>query len=1040
MELKGVVMERISDFNKQDGVGKSRGFGMSGRWERPGTERIFGERGRGFPAIVAAVICFVVFTVWSPVYADCFIFREKMPDQLVLEGMELAENKEEAFQGENCLMAQGTKEEPPEILFQPCDISHAKAIRFFIKTLGTEPLPSIVIESFSGKNSDVLDLNDFRSETGRGGGYVEISIPISAFQRRGEDISSVKGLKFLPATDFQIFFLDDIEIKGEVRKDAESEARTFGGPTRRPWKKDVSESEQEQMQGGEGVGDGEEVDSSRGDSLEKGLNQNKAKEEEEAPPPGVPAKGDKWVLIKYRQLVQVQTANNDVLVLVFRDNGMNDPPPQDANAYTINGEAPPVVGRYSAPIFEGPNVDWKTQRYPVIVMHRMYLPLPNKQMLEEGKTYHITYPGGETTIVFSSRTVLCESIKVNQVGYNPKATQKYAFVAVWMGDLGGHRLKGKNTFEVVNEKTGKVVLTGDVDLVHVAPPNSKDKADVEQEVGGPFYLIDLSKVRPQPGEFFIAIPGLGRSYDFGLDDKHVFHSFYVHMKGFYHQRCGIALEEPYTKWTRGICHTKMTITDADPPDFIKEKGTEVRKSIGGHHDAGDFDQRLSHTLVPGWLMNAYELFPEKFVDGQLDIPEGHNGIPDILDEALWAIKRWEVLQEADGGIRAGVESYRHPYAYGSDEANAAADPLEYRTYKRYGHTTLAGAALFAWASRLVRRFNEEKANELAERAKRAWGFYEMVLKKKKEAEAKVSEDEYTLEKKTGDVTDLEFSKGVLLYAACQLYLLTGEEKYHRVFREIAKYYGTPPYGEWPAQYNGTYYNLKVVNKGMVFTHYFISYLLDKTRRKDPETVELLRKAVLRKADIALYVINRRKWAYLSSAGWGMSTALGRWGDFLLNAYGLTRDQKYFDGASRIADYVLGANPPGWCFTTGLGDRPPYDPLHLDSYKYIKKGMGPAPGIVIYGSPLVQQVPYMIPVVGKTHPLFYDGKVPLMREIVDGWSVVLQNEFTIWETMAPNTFLHACLAPEKPLKGQQLPMGEPKIPGGYPDLSRFHIHP
>jgi hypothetical protein len=59
------------------------------------------------------------------------------------------------------------------------------------------------------------------------------------------------------------------------------------------------------------------------------------------------------------------------------------------------------------------------------------------------------------------------------------------------------------------------------------------------------------------------------------------------------------------------------------------------------------------------------------------------------------------------------------------------------------------------------------------------------------------------------------------------------------------------------------------------------------------------------------------------------------------------------------------------------------------------------------------------------------ETPLLRRYTDGWSVVMQNEFTVWETIAPSAFLHACLAAEKPQRGTTLPIGEIRIPGGYP---------
>lgn len=37
------------------------------------------------------------------------------------------------------------------------------------------------------------------------------------------------------------------------------------------------------------------------------------------------------------------------------------------------------------------------------------------------------------------------------------------------------------------------------------------------------------------------------------------------------------------------------------------------------------------------ILSTYEMFPDKFWDGQLTIPESGNGIPDMLDEAMWEL-------------------------------------------------------------------------------------------------------------------------------------------------------------------------------------------------------------------------------------------------------------------------------------------------------------------------------------------------------------------------------------------------------------------
>jgi len=132
-----------------------------------------------------------------------------------------------------------------------------------------------------------------------------------------------------------------------------------------------------------------------------------------------------------------------------------------------------------------------------------------------------------------------------------------------------------------------------------------------------------------------------------------------------------------------------------------------------------------------------------------------------------------------------------------------------------------------------------------------------------------------------------------------------------------------------------------------------------------------------------------------------------------------------------------------CSRTGSSERtlpgaasPPAaagSPLQLDSHDTIQRGLGPVPGISIYGiNSSVSALPYGRAVTRHLHPPF--AELPPARRYTDGWSVVMQNEFTVWETMAPSAFLHAGLAPDAPLRGQLLPMGEIRIPGGYPAVS------
>ena len=54
------------------------------------------------------------------------------------------------------------------------------------------------------------------------------------------------------------------------------------------------------------------------------------------------------------------------------------------------------------------------------------------------------------------------------------------------------------------------------------------------------------------------------------------------------------------------------------------------------------------------LMTAYEINPGAFPDGQLRIPGGNNGVPDILDEVKFEIDWLLKMQRPDGKVLSRV--------------------------------------------------------------------------------------------------------------------------------------------------------------------------------------------------------------------------------------------------------------------------------------------------------------------------------------------------------------------------------------------------
>jgi hypothetical protein len=146
--------------------------------------------------------------------------------------------------------------------------------------------------------------------------------------------------------------------------------------------------------------------------------------------------------------------------------------------------------------------------------------------------------------------------------------------------------------------------------------------------------------------------------------------------------------------------------------------------------------------------------------------------------------------------------------------------------------------------------------------------------------------------------------------------------------------------------------------------------------------------------------------------WGQGTVMGRYLDPVFAVLALPDlseedRQRYYDAISIAADYVLGANPLGMSFITGLGAVSPQEPLHLDSLVFVKAGRPPMPGIPVYGP--VEELPraeYYRYATVEFHPAF--GRHPVMRRYADVRSFVVTNECTIWECQAPHAQHFAAL--------------------------------
>jgi len=706
-------------------------------------------------------------------------------------------------------------------------------------------------------------------------------------------------------------------------------------------------------------------------------------------------------------LREVHLVSPNILELVFENKNVYSYSANSADNNAIDNGATQLIGSTGPSLQAGPwvvtradgkkiNVDtayrhsipvWMsdiTKAGQIDVDHHIYLVL--NEPVGSSEVLKIKGPKNTDFILpFSDNYLETTVIQLNQVGYSPKASRRYAYVSAWLGSGGALPLTNfPATAEVLVQSANPLQLPSKaLTWLSIAVRSGSDS-----DAGAPVGEINLANLAPSDSAIYrVKIPGVGVSWPTKVSNRAVEQAFDIIVKGLYFNRWGRVLQQPWTNLGPRPADHPFVFT-SESTNFLgensaftaKDPKTGQRPLSGGHHDAADNDQRVFHFQVPMMLMRAYELKPTAFRDSQTNIPESGNGIPDLLDEALYSLKGWGQLQEADGGVRAGVESYLE----GTNTLWADQQTQPFWTWAREPYHTMRFAGLFAQAARLVAPFDKAKSTELTDRAVRAYNYAY-----------------------SHGVT--EASKGGILFATSELYRLTGDKKYQAMFEKI--WQANISYGKYaPGVVTGLYqpaYFLAPIQPIMsdFIVDYWAGAGANATYRS--QAVDKLKSL----ADQAVSAVDKNH-AHRNGRPvgwdptWGQGMISGRyvrdiW--YYLQMANPTDRQKYIDAISLSADYVLGANPSGMIYVTGLGSRHTEYPLHFDSDASIRAGGEAAPGISVFGP--VGAVPARVYYdfgLNTFYPSF--PQHPIMLRYADLPSFVRTNEFSVHETMAPNAEL------------------------------------
>lgn len=483
---------------------------------------------------------------------------------------------------------------------------------------------------------------------------------------------------------------------------------------------------------------------------------------------------------------------------------------------------------------------------------------------------------------------ISDDIHIDQVGYRTLDKK----IAVIKGQY--------KQFQVVDTKTGLTVLNEKL------TDSTKDESS-----GDTVCYADFTKLTA-PGKYFISVSGLGKSYDFSIDDKVYIPISDAMLKALYYQRCGMALTSNFAgEFSHDICHKA-------PAKFYDDETKELDVS-GGWHDAGDYGKYVVPASVTvADLLLAYEFYPKAFTDNT-KIPESGNNIPDILDEAKYGIRWLLKMQNTESG---GV--YHKVTSRGFADMTTMPDKdVDDQLIMPISTTATADfAAVTAMASRIYSDMDPVFAQNCLQASQKAWEWLE-------------ENKDFVGFKNPSDVTSGEYgdSSGAdeKAWAAAELFRSTGDVKYSDYF---VKNFEADGFGLGWQNVSG---------------FAAIGYMFSDKPGTDQKKVDEIKKSWLQKAD--MFASTGDKDGYLVAMhemeyNWGSNMNVATHAMHLLIADKLKSDKKYTQAAEDCAHYLIGRNTLNQSYVTGFGSKQVKQPYHRPSAADL--AVNPVPGLMVGG--------------------------------------------------------------------------------------------
>lgn len=604
----------------------------------------------------------------------------------------------------------------------------------------------------------------------------------------------------------------------------------------------------------------------------------------------------------------------------------------EPEAYAVTSPDDPA---YAAPVrpaavFRKGKPNGFSRPLPFLYTLSLRLPTP----LKEGATYALRFVGVNTaaeTVTYGHRPREVRSLAIHaiQTGYRPDDPHKRAYVSFWMGvDKGGQSgscTPAVETFELV-DGAGRTVFTGKAELAKA--DRATEQISVHETLDytkAAVYRLDFSRFTV-PGEYRVHVPGIGVSGPFRLAADAWEVPFRAAMQGILAQRQGIDLGPPACGFTRrrtfhpddGVQFYALDMLCQEGQEgargerFIRQSQTGPLQTLkvvpGGYQDAGDWDTIGHHLSATYDLLGLCLLNPAAVARTRLVLPgeESRNGLPDIVDEALWQMPMWRSLQAADGGVRGGYGDGWGCYA------GETSSMLTYAGVYAVDHeTTLRYAAAAARAARVLEAFDQAQAATYLESARRAWRWVE--------AHSTDADPTYARLSARQDWPPVATAlANARARAAVELLAATREPAYDQAFRQSSElsrdgglYLEQPDadfaYARLPEALGDAALKQRAVARITAYADHAIEF-----SRKNAFGL-----ITGHRTDMPMIFVSR----FFSTPGAG--------GFALIYAYELTGKPAYLAAAVQGANYSLGANPDNLSYCAGVGWAPERFPFFVD---------------------------------------------------------------------------------------------------------------